>query len=285
MARSYAPEFDRINRRTYAAKRVLRQYGTATGWLEPGERAAFELIAAAVRGRAILDIGVGGGRTTPLMLSLSTDYRGIDYCLAMVDVARHRFPNVQFLEMDARRLDLGQGSIDLVAFTYNGIDSVDLEGRREILHNVYRVLRPAGYFVFSALNRQGTAHNDGWPDFSVFHGLGWWPNTLLHALGRLALGGVNRLRLRPLLRDEEDVAIGNITAHNFGLITLFLSLKAQLQELANVGFRVEAVFEPEGRRLAADGSEESDAPWHHFVAHKPIGGTSFRGGTTGGRAQ
>jgi SAM-dependent methyltransferase len=187
----------------------------------------------------------------------------------MVEVARQRFPNVRFLEMDARRLDFADGSFDLVAFTYNGIDSMDLADRRQVLHNVQRVLRPAGYFVFSALNRQGSAHNDGWPDFSVFRGMGASPFALMHALGRLVLGGVNRLRLRPLLREEEDVAIGNISAHCFGLITVFLSLKAQLRELAQVGFHVEAIFEPEGRRLPADGSEVSDAPWYHFVARKP----------------
>ena len=71
----------------------------------------------------------------------------------MVDVARQRFPNVQFLEMDARRLGFAASSIDLVAFAYNGIDAIDLAGRSEVLHNVYSVLRPAGYFVFSALNR------------------------------------------------------------------------------------------------------------------------------------
>lgn len=65
------------------------------------------------------------------------------------------------------------------------------------------------------------------------------------------------------------MVVGNISAHCFGLITMFLSLEAQLQELANAGFRVEAVFEPKGRRPPADGSEASDAPWYHFVACKP----------------
>jgi SAM-dependent methyltransferase len=218
-----------------------------------------------------LDIGVGGGRTTPLMLSLSTDYCGIDYCITMVDVARHRFPNVKFLEMDARRLGFAASSIDLVAFSYNGIDAIDLAGRYEVLHNVYRVLRPAGHFVFSALNRQGSAHSDSWPDFSVFRGSGRSPNQLLHGIGRLVLGGANKLRLRRFLKNEDDVAIGNISAHCFGLVTMFTSLRAQIQQLAEAGFQVEAVLEPCGRRLAADGSEASHAPWCHFVARKPIG--------------
>ncbi len=262
--------FDRINQRTYCAKRVVRQFQAATGRLEPGEQAAFALIADHIREGSILDIGVGGGRTAPLMLSLSADYRGIDYCPTMVDVARSRFPHLQFVKMDARRLTFTDNSFDLVAFSYNGIDSVDLAGRLEILQNVHQVLRPNGYFVFSALNRQGSEHGDHWPDLSVFHAVGWSPSRLFHAAGRFVLGGANWLRLHHFAKDEGDVAIGNISAHAFGLVTLFTSLKAQLQQLADAHFQVEAVYEPDGRRIASDGSEATDAPWYHLVARKLI---------------
>jgi ubiquinone/menaquinone biosynthesis C-methylase UbiE len=270
MAKFDHADFDKNNRRTYSARRVVRQFQTATGWLEPGEQAAFALISEQVRDGAILDVGVGGGRTAPLMLAISADYRGIDYCATMVDVARSRFPHLRFLAMDAGRLTFADSSFDLAAFSYNGIDSVNLAGRQEVLHNVYRVLRPGGYFVFSALNRQGSAHDDHWPDFGVFREVGWSPNRALQAAGRFMLGGANWLRLHHFARDDEEMAIGTISAHSFGLLTLFTSLKAQLQQLADSGFHVEAVFEPEGRRLAADGSEASNAPWYHFVARKPI---------------
>ena len=263
-------DFDRINKRTYGAKRVVRQFQAAAGWLERGEQAAFDLIADYVRDRAILDIGVGGGRTAPLMLSISADYRGIDYCPTMVDVARSRFPRQQFVVMDARRLTFTDSSFDLVAFSYNGIDSVDLAGRLEILGNVHRVLRPGGYFVFSALNRQGSARDDHWPDLGVFHDVGWSPNRLFHAAGRLVLGGANWLRLHHFAKDDGEVAVGNISAHAFGLITLFTSLKAQLQQLAEAGFQVDAVLEPDGRRIASDGCDASNAPWYHFVARRPV---------------
>src|SRR5690348_5879799 len=86
------PYFDRINQRTYSRPGVLRQFESATGWLEPGERIAIERVADAVRGGAILDIGIGGGRTAPLLGEISKNYRGIDYSPAMVQVARRRFP-------------------------------------------------------------------------------------------------------------------------------------------------------------------------------------------------
>lgn len=263
-------DFDRINRRTYQTRSALRQMEAATDWLEPGERLAFELIADCVRDGAILDIGVGGGRTAPLMLAISRNYCAIDYSPAMASAARKRFPTLRILEMDARRLSFPANSFDLAAFSYNGIDSVDLTGRLEILRGVHRVLRLGGFFVFSALNREGPAHEDHWPDFHVFRDAGLSPNRLLHAAARFMLSGANWLRLHPLAKEGDDVAIGHISAHNFGLITLFTSLRAQLGQLGDAGFRVEAIFEPDGRRIAADGSEPTHAPWCHFVACKTL---------------
>ena len=82
----------------------MRQFASASGWLEAGEQRAVERIADVVRGAPILDIGVGGGRTAPLLREISADYRGIDYAPAMLAAARKRFPDAAFLEMDARSL-------------------------------------------------------------------------------------------------------------------------------------------------------------------------------------
>ncbi|HUN43594.1 MAG TPA: class I SAM-dependent methyltransferase [Acetobacteraceae bacterium] len=80
-------------------------------------------------GAPILDIGVGGGRTTPLMRAISTNYCGIDYIPEMVAIARRRFPDADFRVMDAREMDFHNGRFALTTFSYNGIDSVDVKGR------------------------------------------------------------------------------------------------------------------------------------------------------------
>src|SRR5579863_10372745 len=97
----HAPYLDRVNRRTWTRPRVLRQFEYASGWLEPGERISIERVADKVRGEPILDIGVGGGRSAPLLAEISGNYRGIDYLPDMVEIARRRFPALCFLEMDA----------------------------------------------------------------------------------------------------------------------------------------------------------------------------------------
>ncbi len=266
------PELDRVNRRTYRSRGALRQFATASGWLEPGERLAVEHAAAGARGAAVLDIGIGGGRTAPLLAGIGASYRGIDYSPAMVEIARGRFPALCFQEMDARRLAFADGSFQLVTFSYNGIDSVDLAGRLEILRQVHRVLRPGGYFVFSALNRDGPLWGEPWPDWAIFRDAGLSPSRLARAVAKSMLGGINRLRSRPATRAGADVAVGAISAHNFGLIAVFTSLGEQLRQLRECGFHVEAIFEPSGRSISPDGGERTRAPWFHFVARKPLHG-------------
>lgn len=266
-----SPDFDRINRRAYRKRGVLRQYEAASGWLEPGERRSIELVTPDVRGGAILDIGMGGGRTAPLLQSVSENYLGIDYTPAMVERARRRFPTLRFLEMDARKLELPDKSFDLALFSYNGIDSVNLTGRLQILCEVNRVLRPDGYFVFSTLNRQGRAYGERWPDFRVFSGAGLSPRGLARGLMRFLLGGANWFRYRLVAHREGDMAVDTISAHNFALVTVFTSIAAQLCQLRRCGFTVEAILEPDSHAIAPDGSEPTNAPWCYFVARKTAG--------------
>ena len=48
------------------------------------------------RGMKILDVGVGGGRTTRYLAALASHYVGIDYAPAMISACREKFPDLEF---------------------------------------------------------------------------------------------------------------------------------------------------------------------------------------------
>lgn len=261
------PMLDRVNRRTYKRDSVVRQFENAEGWLDPGERKAIGLVANKMRGKAILDLGVGGGRTAPLLSSISADYRGIDYEPLMVAAARRRFPDLSFTEMDARSLNFPDEAFGLAVFSYNGIDSVDLVGRRQILHEVHRTLESGGFFVFSAFNRAYAEAARHWPDWEVFEGAGLSASRWARSVGRLLLGGFNRLRISRAVYDGPDLAISPIAAHSFGLTTVFASISEQIRELNEAGFVVDAILAENGALMSAE-TGESNTRWYYYLARK-----------------
>jgi 2-polyprenyl-3-methyl-5-hydroxy-6-metoxy-1,4-benzoquinol methylase len=139
------------NLNRYNDVEVVDYYAHLEG-LEPNERGLFERhIPSNAR---ILDIGVGGGRTTTWLASRSASYLGIDYALAMVEVCQHKFPTIRFMQMDATDLSaIATASIDVVVFSFNGIDCIyPAMSRTQCLHEVNRVLVPGGLFIFSEHN-------------------------------------------------------------------------------------------------------------------------------------
>lgn len=105
-------------------------------------------------GLAILDMGVGGGRTTPYLAKSARRYVGADYSQGMVDSCRARFPSIEFHLCDATNMaPFADGEFDVVVFSFNGIDVIESdEGRQRCLLETARVLRPGGVFIFSSHN-------------------------------------------------------------------------------------------------------------------------------------
>ncbi len=140
-----------INLAIYNQPDVVKHYADASG-LQPCEAYIFEKYIRP--GEAILDIGMGGGRTTPFLSAGASRYVGADYSQAMVDVCRAKFPALEFHRDDASDLSrFGDATFDVVVFSFNGIDYIRTdEARARCLREVHRVLRPGGRFIFSSHN-------------------------------------------------------------------------------------------------------------------------------------
>jgi ubiquinone/menaquinone biosynthesis C-methylase UbiE len=141
------------NIKIYENTRIVKFYESWETGLLQGEALIISRIETELSGKAILDIGVGAGRTTPALLKLSNRYIGIDIAPSMISACRERFPSVSFEVCDARDLSRFRDNFfDLVFFSFNGIDNLEHGGRLAALREIYRVLAHGGAFAFSSHN-------------------------------------------------------------------------------------------------------------------------------------
>ena len=146
-----SPGFEEANRRTYARKNVVSSY--VQEGLLPGEERLFAELTTPSRASGVLDIGVGGGRTTAALLRVADSYAAVDYSPGCVEVVKQRYGLDAVHCADAREMPMfSDGAFDFILFSFNGIDYVDDEGRQMILKEVRRLLGPGGVFLFSSHN-------------------------------------------------------------------------------------------------------------------------------------
>lgn len=144
---------DEVNRVAWGSPRTVGVFVGREGLISAGEASVMRRLGIEARDQPILDIGVGGGRTTGLLREVSADYVGIDYLGSLVAAARARFPQARIEQVDARDLScFGDGTFAAVVFSLNGIDGVSHADRQTILSEVHRVLRPGGLFAYSTHN-------------------------------------------------------------------------------------------------------------------------------------
>jgi SAM-dependent methyltransferase len=264
-------DMDRINRKAWRSPATIDQYAHSEGWTDPGERAALERIALEASGEPILDIGVGGGRTVPLLRAISQNYVAIDYTEELVAACRARFPGVDVMHGDARDLSrFKSGSFKLVVFSFNGIDSINHEDRVHVLDEVYRVLRKGGVFLFSVHNKDG-------PGYDEPLSFGFYPTRnpfklgarFLRSLRYAAVAAYNHRRYSRLNLEANDYAIMNASAHSHGILVHYTSLENELREIETAGFLpgTEVYENVKGTRVR-EGDDTHGVWWFHFLARK-----------------
>jgi ubiquinone/menaquinone biosynthesis C-methylase UbiE len=262
---------DRINRKTWSDPATVSWYRHLEGWTDPGERAAMEHVGAEARGKRILDLGVGGGRTVPLLRRISRDYTGIDYTGALVDACRKKFPDARVLHGDARDLSrFEDGSFELVVFSFNGIDAVNASDRLTILREARRVLRTGGALLFSTHNRNGPGHGE-----KLSFGVDRTRNPVKLA-ERLMLAVLHAARTvrnyenySKLSYDGDGYSLRNASAHHHGILIHYISLQSQLSQLEEIGFQPNPLVfaSSDGRRLAP-GDDTTGVWWFHLLVRK-----------------
>lgn len=219
---------DRINREVYDSAQTVQVYGK-TFELQKVEQTIIEMLKNQLSEMRMLDIGIGGGRTTMHLAFRVKEYLGIDYAQNMIAVCQKRFSqdmsNKLFRQMDVRAMnDLAEHSFDFVFFSYNGIDYMPHEDRLKALNQIKRVIKPMGYFCFSSHNFNYLEHYIHVP--ICRNPIRWWQM-------------MNRsweVRNRMKVKKQISYAIISDGGEEFRVRTYYSKPLQQIQHLANSGF-------------------------------------------------
>jgi SAM-dependent methyltransferase len=106
-------------------------------------------------GRLTLDIGCGEGRLTRDLTALGHTVVGVDVSPTMIEAARARSPELEFVEADAAALPFEKGSADLAIAFMSLMDIDDMQGA---VRETARVLAPGGRLVSAVVHPINSGH-------------------------------------------------------------------------------------------------------------------------------
>lgn len=252
-----------LNRRTYSSPDVVLSFALRRTLQAPEARIC-EILAPRLPHMTMLDVGVGGGRTTHHFLPRVREYLAVDYSARMIWACRRNFPHKSdaFQVADARAMpEFADGRFDFVLYSYNGIDYMGHEDRLRALAEIRRILRPGGVFCFSSHNLQ-SVRSGGWPRFS-------W--KLLEYLGRLKFWLFLRLFNRRALSEQLHHAPYLVLRDLPRALTYYATPAEQLRQLHEAGFRSVRIFGlHSGAELAdLEAAERTVDPWLYYLCEAP----------------
>ena len=213
----------------YNQKTIVKEYVNETKLTAP-EKYILEIIKKTTRRNTMLDIGVGGGRTTLHFSQFFKEYVGIDYSTEMIDACSQKFKNKNIVLTcaDARNLACYPDNyFDFVLFSFNGIDSVNYDDRTKILNEMKRVAKNQALIVFSS-------HNKHYLHKLYSFNLPRNPLRIPYEIKRLKqFKSINKSHAEYL---HKDYFLFKDGAHNFQLEAMYVDPFWQKNELESFGF-------------------------------------------------
>ena len=113
----------------------------------------------------ILDLCCGSGQSTQFLVQYSQHVTGLDISPLSLGRAARNVPQADYLEGLAEQIPCEDNQFDLV-HTSAALHEMTPEQREQILAQVYRVLKPGGFFVLIDLHRP--TNSLFWPGLAVF---------------------------------------------------------------------------------------------------------------------
>lgn len=252
------------NKITYQNKKIVKFYSNKN-YLQPPEKTILEELSS--KGiESMLDIGVGGGRTTSFFSKISKEYLGIDYSKDMIDKCEQKFTDIKdftgkFDVVDARDMScFKDNSFDFILFSFNGIDYVSNKDRKKILSEIHRVITPTGYFAFSTHNKNKLY------DLFVFRfQLPPWYLFPKKIIKWILLKFIYNRGINKELIKKRSYLIVNDGAHGFSSKTFYIDPVAQIKELKKSKFIVNSILSlGRGEKLSQNDIENNYEPWLYY---------------------
>ena len=258
-------DVDSLNKEFYLNQTAASWYATKE-FVLPEEQAFLRDFGAELKGAAILDIGIGAGRSTRFLLPLSANYIGVDYSPDMVREAAAHFPGTRMEVCDARDLSAyGAGSFDFVMFSFNGMDCLSHEGRLLALAEMRRVLKPGGLLAFSHHNRDRA----GVKPYALSNlNRSKHPLRLLRNVGEYLDGIRNWRRSLHCALETEEYALRHDSGNFFTVPMYYITKQAQVAQLERLGFEVLKIYNSKGETTRADEPDAASSLIFH-ACRKP----------------
>ncbi|TQR60863.1 bifunctional demethylmenaquinone methyltransferase/2-methoxy-6-polyprenyl-1,4-benzoquinol methylase UbiE [Campylobacter troglodytis] len=136
-----APTYDKLNR--------ILSFGVDTSWRVAGIRGVLERMSA--QSLDILDIACGTGDMLGLWTRLCAQFnkelqslRGIDPSSAMLELAKQKFPQCEFIKAEAANLPIDNETADIISISYGLRNVIE---RQKALSEFFRVLKKGGFLL------------------------------------------------------------------------------------------------------------------------------------------
>lgn len=242
-------DISKLNLHTYESPDIVDFYKLLQD-LTPPEHTILNLFKTKLPQMNVLDIGVGGGRTTKHFAPLSGNYIGVDYSPKMIEACRKKFPKLRFEVADVKNLSLFEDAcFDFTLFSNNGLDYMNHENRIQALNEIHRVTKH-GYLCFSTHNLNNIPKQFKFNFQALSSGtFRQFKAKLKNEIYRICnLYSKNshlllNMRNNPYLLFNDD-------AHQFRLVTYYVKPKEQVRQLETLNYRNIRAFGADGREIA-----------------------------------
>jgi ubiquinone/menaquinone biosynthesis C-methylase UbiE len=97
-------------------------------------------------GMKVLDVACGPGYVSKAIQEKNATAIGVDFSAAMINLARKNFPDIEFVEGDAQKLDFPDAGFDAVVMNFG---MVHLSKPETAIAEAWRVLKKDGTYAFT----------------------------------------------------------------------------------------------------------------------------------------